>query len=100
MPPAACDLLEVYGFLLVYNWIMTLIISTNQQKQSSSLASHRERNLSEVIYEPPFIIIIIIIVIIIIIMACGVLVLRCFRSAQLLPGSGFQSVYPISRCAI
>ena len=103
MPPAACDLLEAYGFLLVYNWSMTLIISTNQQKQSSSLGSHRvrERNLSEVIYEPPFIItIIIIIVIIIIIMACGVLVLRCFRSAQLSPGSGFQSVYPISRCAI
>ena len=101
MPPAVCDLLEAYGFLLVYNWSMTLIISTNQQKQSSSLGSHRERNLSEVIYEPPFIIaIIIIIVIIIIIMACGVLVLRCFRSAQLSPGSGFQSVHPISRCAI
>ena len=95
MPPAACDLLEAYGFLLAYNWSMTLIISTNQQKQSSSLGSHRERNLSEVIYEPPFII-----AIIIIIMACGVLVLRCFRSAQLSPGSGFQSVYPISRCAI
>ena len=95
MPPAACDLLEAYGFLLVYNWSMTLIISTNQQKQSSSLGSHRERNLSEIIYEPPFII-----TIIIISMACGVLVLRCFRSAQLSPGSGFQSVYPISRCAI
>ena len=101
MPPAACDLLEAYGFLLAYNWSMTLLISTNQQKQSSSLGSHREWNLSEVIYEPPFIItIIIIIVIIIIIMACGVLVLRCFRSAQLSPGSGCQSVYPISRCAI
>ena len=99
MPPAACYLLEAYGFLLAYNWSMTLIISTNQQKQSSSLGSHRERNLSEVIYEPPFIITIII-VIIIIIMACGVLVLRCFQSAQLSPGSGFQSVYPISRCAI
>ena len=101
MPPAACDLLEAYGFLLVYNWSMTLIISTNQKKQSSSIGSHRERNLSEVICEPPFFIIIInIIVIIIIIMACGVLVLCCFRSAQLSPGSGFQSVYPISSCAI
>ena len=101
MPPAACDLLEAYGFLLVYNWSMTLIISINHQKQSSSIGSQRDRNLSEVICEPPFIIIIIvIIVIIVIIMACGVLVFCCFRSAQLSPGSGFQSVYPISRCAI
>ena len=61
MPPAAWDLLEVHSFLLVYNWSMALIISTNQQRQSSSIGSHRNRNLSEVIHEPRFIIVIIII---------------------------------------